>query len=666
MGRLIVPFLGLFMYQMVIATGSLKDIEHVIIFMQENRSWNSYFGTMAGVRGFNDPNAQINPHGLSVWQQQVDTAMSNAAETLLPWYLGYLGGDWPKAIQCIVAGDNGYQDNHAAINEGLNNYWARNNTPWSWGYLKRSDIPVQFAIAEGWTSGDMYQESQVTSTNPNRVTLVSGSVNAPGSPQSPEQGGVYLDNNETPGCEKPHVGCYPLKWKTVYEFYEDAGVSWQVYQDVDNFDDNPLAWFEQFQKAPEDSPLAQKGMSYVGLEAFYESAANGTLPQVSFIVGPMELSEHPPYMPSDGGWLQQQIVDAVVRSPKYSSTVLMISYDETGGFGDHVTPFHSPEGTPGEWIEDPLDLFGQVYVGPGTSNLPCKYELDFLTIIASEWEFLGVRVPFYIVSPWTRGNRVFTERADHNSQILFVEEWLTAKGYKGVVTDQMVQWRRDHMSNLVNAFDFDHPDYGVPILPEVAKPHTNSDGLWDGTALCEAQFSATRPPVPYGQQDDTTKALSFEDGFKECVGHLTEGRYLVFEISGFALTNPSPDPFGQGWMTVGPASEDHSNKNQRWVIHYCQGEESGIFKISSALDGRWLGIQGRLLRVDDEANAADVRVTFLGNGKGYRLEYMESSSPVMGIDFLGALNPKINDADQHIQGVNSQLSFKTWSVSYHD
>jgi phospholipase C len=104
-------------------------------------------------------------------RRQVDTAMSNATETLLPWYLGYLGGDWPKAIQCIVAGDNGYQDNHAAINEGLNNYWARNNTPWSWGYLKRSDIPVQFAIAEGWTSGDMYQVSPCRKPFTKVVTL---------------------------------------------------------------------------------------------------------------------------------------------------------------------------------------------------------------------------------------------------------------------------------------------------------------------------------------------------------------------------------------------------------------------------------------------------------------------------------------------------------------
>lgn len=144
--------------------------------------------------------------------------MSTATTTLLPWYLGYQGGSSHNAIQCMTAGDNGYISNHAALNNGLNNYWAKKNTPWSWGYLKRQDIPVHFAIAEGWTSGDMYQvrrlislclctlhanafiqESQITATNPNRATLVSGSVNVPGSPGFPNGGGPYLDNNETPG-----------------------------------------------------------------------------------------------------------------------------------------------------------------------------------------------------------------------------------------------------------------------------------------------------------------------------------------------------------------------------------------------------------------------------------------------------------------------------------
>lgn len=82
----------------------------------------------------------------------------------------------------------------------------------------------------------MYQESVIASTNPNRVSWASGSINAPGSPQNPDQGGVTIDNNETPGCEsnRTDLNCYPLKWKTFAEYWEDAGVSWQLYQDTDS------------------------------------------------------------------------------------------------------------------------------------------------------------------------------------------------------------------------------------------------------------------------------------------------------------------------------------------------------------------------------------------------------------------------------------------------
>ncbi|KAJ5682806.1 hypothetical protein N7462_005971 [Penicillium macrosclerotiorum] len=607
--------------------GSLKDIEHVVIFMQENRSWDTYFGTMAGVRGFNDPNVQINSDGQSVWYQQVDSDMSTETKTLLPWYLGYKGGDWTDAIQCMAAGDNGYQDNQAALNQGLNNHWARNNTPWSWGYFKRADIPVQFAIAEGWTSGDMYQESQITSTNPNRVTLVSGSVNVPGSPQQSDEGGVYIDNNEVPGCDSNGINCYPLKWKTVYEFYEEAGVSWQLYQDTNNFDDNPLAWFQQYQKAGKNTPLAQKGMSYVGLDAFYAAAANGSLPEVSFIVGPTELSEHPPYQPKDGGWLQKQVVDAVTSSPKYSSTLLMISFDETGGFGDHVTPFHSPKDTPGEWMQDPLKLFGDVFVGP------------------------GFRVPFYMISPWTRGNRVFTERADHNSQILFVEQWLAARGYQGIQTDQMVSWRRQHMSNLVNALDLDNPDYSIPNLPDAETPVTNSNGDYVGSAQCQSRHTTQRPPVPYGEQSDVADALWFEDGYKEVVGYLTEGRYLVLEKGGSALTNSGK----RNYVTVSPATEKHDAKSQRWVIHYTEDEESEVFTISSALDGRWLGPRGAL--VDNADDAEPVRINFLGNGLGYTLRYVQSGQYI-DVDHNGAL--KLAGMQQ-----GPGLGYQIFSVTYH-
>ncbi|OOF95290.1 hypothetical protein ASPCADRAFT_5820 [Aspergillus carbonarius ITEM 5010] len=608
-----------------VCAGSLQDIKHVVIFMQENRSWNSYFGTMAGVRGFNDPNVQVNPDGLPVWYQQVDPDMSNDTTTLLPWYLGYKGGNLTDAIQCMAAGNNGYEDSQASLNGGLNNHWARNNTPWSWGYFKRDDIPIHYAIAEGWTAGDMYQESQITSTNPNRVTLVSGSVNVPGGPQNPDQGGVYIDNNVTPGCDSYNINCYPLKWKTIFEVYEDAGVSWQVFQDKDNFDDNPLARFEQFQSASSSSPLAEKGMAYVGLDTFYEAAANGTLPEISFIVGPAELSEHPPYMPKDGAWLQKKVVDAVTSSPQYSSTLLMISYDESGGYGDHVIPFHSPEGTPGEWMEDPYGIFGKLYVGP------------------------GLRVPFYMVSPWTRGNRVFTERADHNSQILFLEQWLTARGYENVQTPEMVHWRREHMSNLVSALDLDHPDTSIPKLPEAEEPEMSS-GSYVGTSNCEATYPEPRPPAPYGKQN-VTDSLFFEDGYKECVGYLTEGRYLVFEKSGYALTNTG----NATRLSSTAAREDHSDKRQRWVVYYSSGEESHIFKLSSALDGKWLGPRGSLLPASRRNAAAEVKITFRGNGHGYDLQYVNST--IIALDDQGALQMNAT------KGAGD--GYKVWSVTYH-
>ena len=90
-----------------------------------------------------------------------------------------------------------------------------------------------------------------------------------------------------------------------------------------------LAYFEQYQTAKNGSALRNKGNSYPGLDKFYKAAADGTLPQVSWIVGPQELAEHPPNQPKDGAWLQQQVVDAITSSPAYNETVLIISYDGT-------------------------------------------------------------------------------------------------------------------------------------------------------------------------------------------------------------------------------------------------------------------------------------------------------------------------------------------------
>ncbi|RFU31593.1 hypothetical protein B7463_g4716, partial [Scytalidium lignicola] len=590
------------------SAGGLTDIKHVVLFMQENRAFDHYFGTMAGVRGFSDPNVQVNPDGRTCWQQIVTPDLSNVTTTLMPWYLNYLGGTWNYSNTCTGAGQNSFQDNHAALNHDLNNMWAVNNTPQSWGHFQREDIPVQFAIQEAWTIADMYQEGVIAATEPNRVMWMTGSINTPGGPQSPSQGGAVLDNNGTPGCEavefpenftlwdplKPNEGygfaCFPFNWKTVPEFHQDAGVSWMVYQDVDNYGDDALSSF------------------------FYADAEAGTLPQ-------------------DGGWLQQQVINAVVNGAAYNETVLMISYDETGGWGDHVTPFHSPENTPGEWMNVENDVFGyigNVYTGP------------------------GFRVPFTIISPWTRGGHVFTEHTDHNSQIMFVEAWLEALGYEGVVTDQMSSWRRTHMSNLLNAFDFDNPDYSIPVIPTATVPSEDADGNWDAADVCQGIFGTPppKPPPPYGPENANLDPSTLsEEGFKHVRGYLTEGRCLVFEMNGYALTALN----GASDITGSKSTSKHESINQRWVIHATGGtatdggEGAGTFVITSAVDGKYIASHTSLAKL--RSGAETYTIAYTANGAGYALQ--KENGKYLSIDTEGT-----------IIITSKPASFSVYSVTY--
>ncbi|KAK2616742.1 hypothetical protein QQS21_000354 [Conoideocrella luteorostrata] len=601
--------------------GSLADIDHVVLFMQENRAFDHYFGTMAGVRGFKDANLQMN-NGVPVWKQLTTKQQTTETDYVTPWYLNYLGGTWPEATQCMTAGSNGWYQNHAAWNFGSNDHWAMNNTPWSIGFYKKDDLPTHWALAENWVVGDMYQESVVASTNPNRVAWVSGSINVPGSPQRPDQGGnPYIDNNETPGCEQGGINCFPLKWKTAAEYYEDAGISWNVFQDADNYDDNPYAWFDQFRKATKGSPLYDHGMQGTSLASFYERAANGTLPAVSYVVGPMQLSEHPPYSPNDGAWLQDAITRAVINSPKYNKTALMISYDETGGWFDHVDPYRSPDGTPGEWLDDPWGQVGHTFAGP------------------------GFRLPFYIISPWTRNGGVYTEHSDHNSQIKFIERWQAAKG-KNVETSEMVHWRRENMGDLVGAFDFENPDYSVPALPTPRKPHVNSKGQYDGSSYCQSRFSATRPPVPYsgaGVIKDLTTVV--EKGFKAIRGQLTEGRYLVLETQGYSLTNAGCKATTRA--TVTKSTPSHEKAPHRWVAHAAK-LGGNVFSLQSVTNKKYLCKDGSLC--DDGKSAEWFAVRFVP-GRGYSWQQQD------GMKYLSAEDGRLNFA-------SDAAYWKIFSVSY--
>lgn len=192
----------------------------------------------------------------------------------------------------------------------------------------------------------------------------------------------------------------------------------------------------------------------------------------------------------------------------------------------------------------------------------------------------------------------------------------------------------------------------LPEIPEVEDPILNQRGDYIGTNICLHRHPRQRPDVPYGAQEDANNALFFEDGFKECVGYLTEGRYLVFEKSGAALTNPH----GREHFTTKPAVENHDLKSQRWVIHYTEDEESNIFTISSALDGRWVGPRGLLFPYQEDAE--HVRITFRPNGEGYILQYVNGEQYI-DIDSWGSLK-------LHRSTTPPSEGFQIFSVTYHN
>ena len=210
------------------------------------------------------------------------------------------------------------------------------------------------------------------------------------------------------------------------------------------------------------------------------------------------------------------------------------------------------------------------------------------------------------------------------------------------------------MSNLLKAFDFDNPDYSIPNISDAPAPSEDSDGNWDSAVLCQGTYGTPppHPPTPYGPENENLNPASLvEDGFKPVRGYLTEGRYLVFEMNGYALTNAGPNVTD---ITGTPAKSDHSSINQRWIVHATGGtaleggEGSGTF-ISSAVDGRYIADHTSLDKM--ETAAETYTITDLGNGGGHTL--MKENGKYLSIRQDGTIG---------IYG--TPTGFKVFSVTY--
>jgi phospholipase C len=431
-------------------SGTIDDVEHIVILMQENRSFDHYFGSLQGVRGFGDPRAVTLPSGNPVWCQPHGDGyvmpFRPAAANLGLRFLEDLPHDWTST--------------HAAWNQGKYDGWVAAKGATTMAHLTRGDIPFHYALADAFTVCDAYHCSVMGPTDPNRYYLWTGWAGNDG-----QGGGPVLDNETEAG----------YGWTTFPERLQRAGVSWNIYQDVGagldsgsawgshnndpyigNYGDNSLLYFHEYRRAMAGSPLAERArmgtrVAETGtlFDQFRKDVLGRSLPQVSWIVAPEAYTEHPNWPPNYGAWYVSQILEALTADPAvWSKTAFFLTYDENDGFFDHVVPPSVPASrTRGL---STVDTANEIF--PGSSAHPGgPYGM-------------GARVPMIVISPWSKGGWVNSEVFDHTSLIRFIEQRFAAQLPPPRETN-ITPWRRAVAGDLTSAFDFATPNQGRVALP---------------------------------------------------------------------------------------------------------------------------------------------------------------------------------------------------------
>jgi phospholipase C len=428
-------------------TGTIRDVQHVVILMQENRGFDHYFGTLRGVRGFGDPRPIDLPSGRPVWAQPG----KDGGPAIAPFHLDTAN----TRAETIFSLDHSWKGSHALWKH--HDAWIPTKGPLSMGYFKREDIPFYFALADAFTVCDAYYCSIFSQTNPNRLYLWTGhSGLSVGDDSKIVIANPPEETNETADPANDAKAFKPLTWPTYAERLQAAGVSWRIYQEYDNFGDNGLAYFANFRGKAPGNPLHDRARTWApGANAanaktsdgehmvrqFAADVAADRLPQVSWIVPATHLSEHPAATPSDGAWLTARLIAALAANPKvWAKTVFILNYDENDGFFDHMPP--------------PLPAVG---AAAGKSTVSTAFESYH-----GEPVGLGSRVPMIVVSPWTKGGYVNSEVFDHTSVIRFLEARF------GVAEPQISPWRRAVCGDLTSVFDFRTPNRKVDPLPDVS------------------------------------------------------------------------------------------------------------------------------------------------------------------------------------------------------
>jgi phospholipase C len=471
------------------AGSDLGAIDHIVLLMMENRSYDCYFGAYPRGRGFDDhPRrslglfAQNYPGGADVFPKH----------KLLPFHFDQ---------QCQNDPIHDWGPMHLCWNHGKMDAWVKTHTESQYegadgttvmGYYGRRDLAFYYALADHFTLCDHYHCSVLGPTHPNRLMWMTGTLDPEGG-----HGGPITDTNANPNLR------WTCTWRTMPEVLEEHGVSWKVYNPSNvgvsgkyaplasdptwnpqlyNPTTNPIVMFTSDQVLPyfkafelPSSPLYQKAFQQTFPNDFAADVRAGRLPSVSWITPPQGFDEHPSASPARGMYFTSLVLDALMANPAvWARTALFVCHDENGGFFDHVRPPTPPPGTRGEYLTAP----------PQGGN-PTPDTLGIKGPVG-----LGVRVPMLVISPFSRGGHIVSDLFDHTSQLKLIAERFNVKVPNGS------GWRRRTVGDLTSTLFRSRRNIRMPKLPPIVIPtHGACDSNDQNTEL-----GGAATPVPKQQR----------------------------------------------------------------------------------------------------------------------------------------------------------------------
>ncbi len=352
----------------------MAAIHHIIYTLQENRAFDQYFGQMNTYRA---------NHGIN------DKAVNGLPSTALPDIAGQLIAPFHSQTECVENTQPSWNAQHIDYDGGKMDDFMLTGNMFSgssvidpdgtraMGYFDWTDLPFYYSLAFQFATSDTWFSSVMGDTGANRAYVVAAtSLGSVGTPAAPNGGNPNL---------------------TIFDLLDQAGISWRYYYQNSKPTWIPI-WSVYFKDTDKVVPVS---------EYYTDLNDESTFPQVAFIEESSSMDEHPKPDPGQSGTteniqaganLMSEIVEALLKSPSWSSSVLVLTYDEAGGLHDHVAPAanqavpdgYPPVGNPGT---DQPGLFNQ----------------------------FGMRVPVMVVSPWTKAHFVSHTVRDHTSILKFIE-----------------------------------------------------------------------------------------------------------------------------------------------------------------------------------------------------------------------------------------------------